>query len=310
MALAELESLFGDGRGEEALMTISQDGNEELAIRRQAIVSLGRLRSTAGRQLILNWIKDRDVGDAALHALRFYGSPEVSQAIIDGFSGLQTGHVSAAVATLCARVESAKQLLDAIENQRIDRDVVAAYEWRQLLALNDEQISAQVLRIWPQSQEWQDLAAQKERVAALLTPDGIKNADLLKGAALFQKNCANCHRLLGQGAEIGPDLTGGQRSNLNYLIDNIVSPSAEVATNYRASLFELSDGQVVVGVVLSQLPDRIVVQTKEGPSTLQREEIENRVESGNSLMPNGLLNPLSDQEVIDLLSFLKRAGYE
>ena len=70
----------------------------------------------------------------------------------------------------------------------------------------------------------------------------------------------------------------------------------------------MADGQVIVGVVLNQLPDRLTVQTQEAVVTLSRSEIEDRQESSQSLMPNGLLNGLSDQEIVALFSFLKSAG--
>ena len=70
----------------------------------------------------------------------------------------------------------------------------------------------------------------------------------------------------------------------------------------------MADGQVIVGVILNQLPDRLTVQTQEGVVTLSRSEIEDRQESSQSLMPNGLLNGLSDQEIVALFSFLKNAG--
>ena len=92
------------------------------------------------------------------------------------------------------------------------------------------------------------------------------------------------------------------------MLQNIITPSEEVATNYRTSLFEMADGQVIVGVVLNQLPDRLTVQTQEAVVTLSRSEIEDRQESSQSLMPNGLLNGLSDQEIVALFSFLKSAG--
>ena len=308
LALAELEQLFGEGRGEETLMMIARDGREELAIRKQALVSLGESRSEAARELLLSLLADRDLGGAALRALRYYNDEAVAAAIVKRFPKFRPDDAPTAIATLCAREVSAGLLLKAIRQGKIEADWVAAYEWRQLLALEQEDVTQAVYEIWPESRDWTDLESQKKRVQGLLTEQRLDQADMAKGAQLFQKNCANCHRLLGQGADVGPDLTGGQRENLTYLVQNIVSPSEEVATNYRTSLFQMVDGQVIVGVVLSQLPDRLTVQTKEGQVTLLRSEIEERKESSNSLMPNGLLAPLSDDEVVDLMGYLQRAG--
>ncbi|MEC7599484.1 MAG: c-type cytochrome, partial [Planctomycetota bacterium] len=221
---------------------------------------------------------------------------------------LRPDDVPKAITTLTARPASARRLLKAIGEEQIASDWIGAYEWRQLLSLNQDDLTREVYKLWPESQTWDDLEGQLQRVARLLTEENLAQADMQQGAALFRKNCANCHRLLGEGALIGPDLTGGQRGNLRYLLQNIITPSEEVATNYRTSLFEMADGQVIVGVVLNQLPDRLTVQTQEAVVTLSRSEIEDRQESSQSLMPNGLLNGLSDQEIVALFSFLKSAG--
>ena len=75
------------------------------------------------------------------------------------------------------------------------------------------------------------------------------------------KSCGQCHRLFGQGGRVGPDLTGAQRSNLTYLVENIVSPSASLAETFRMSTVELKQGRVINGVVLSQTPRAITIQT-------------------------------------------------
>lgn len=308
LVLAELDSLFGEGRGDEALLAIAQDGNADLAIRKQALLSLGGARSDKGRELLLKLISDRDLSGAALTALRNYEDEHVFEAVVNVFPRLRPDDVPKAITTLTARPASARRLLKAIGEERIASDWIGAYEWRQLLSLNQADLTREVYKLWPESQTWDDLEGQLQRVERLLTEENLAQADLQHGATLFRKNCANCHRLLGEGALIGPDLTGGQRGNLRYLLQNIITPSEEVATNYRTSLFEMADGQVIVGVVLNQLPDRLTVQTKEGVVTLSRSEIEDRQESSQSLMPNGLLNGLSDEEIVALFSFLKNAG--
>ena len=83
---------------------------------------------------------------------------------------------------------------------------------------------------------------------ALLTPDYLKSADLNAGKAIFTKNCASCHKLNGEGNDVGPDLTGSQRANLDYVLENVLDPSAVVPGEYKMTAFYLNDGRVITGL--------------------------------------------------------------
>ena len=77
----------------------------------------------------------------------------------------------------------------------------------------------------------------------------MKRADLSQGRALFKKTCATCHRLFGEGEQVGPDITGSNRANLDYLLENVVDPSAVLGKDYRMSVLALADGRVISGLV-------------------------------------------------------------
>ena len=118
------------------------------------------------------------------------------------------------------------------------------------------------------------------------------------------QSCATCHTLFGQGGKIGPDLTGAQRSNLDYLLQNIVDPSALVAPAYRMSTVVLSDGRVLNGIVNDTPGSAVTIQTPTERLVVNRAEIEQLRKSELSLMPDGLLDVISDSEVRNLLAYL------
>jgi putative heme-binding domain-containing protein len=121
---------------------------------------------------------------------------------------------------------------------------------------------------------------------------------------LFAKTCATCHRLFGTGEEIGPDLTGSGRKDLDYLLSNVVDPSAVVNPDYQVTILALADGRVVNGIVLTETERKVTLQTDQTRLTIPRDEIVERKRSSQSLMPDGLLQPFTADQVRDLISYL------
>jgi putative heme-binding domain-containing protein len=127
---------------------------------------------------------------------------------------------------------------------------------------------------------------------------------LSQGRALFQKNCASCHVLYGEGVKIGPDLTGSNRKNLDYLLENIVDPSASVGADFRTLIALLDDGRVINGVITATSERTLTLQTAQEPVTLDRNSIGSMQQSNTSLMPDGLLQNLSSEQIRDLVGYL------
>jgi putative heme-binding domain-containing protein len=121
---------------------------------------------------------------------------------------------------------------------------------------------------------------------------------------VFEKVCANCHALFGKGNAIGPDLTGANRGNLQYLLENVIDPSASVAADFRTSTVVLVDGRVVTGVVSKPTPRTVAVQTATEKLTLPASDVERIKPTNQSLMPEGLFNTLKEDQVRDLIAFL------
>ena len=110
--------------------------------------------------------------------------------------------------------------------------------------------------------------------------------------------------MFGEGKHIGPDLTGSNRNNLDYLLENILDPSAVVAADFRASVFALKNGRVITGVAVEQTDRTVSIQTQNELITVERSEIDEMKLTNNSLMPDGLLQPLTDDQVCNLIGYL------
>jgi thiosulfate/3-mercaptopyruvate sulfurtransferase len=139
-----------------------------------------------------------------------------------------------------------------------------------------------------------------------LTPDSLRSVDRSNGRLVFSKHCANCHRLFGEGSESGgPDLTGLQRSNLDYLLTTIVDPNAMIGNDYQAVIVLTTKGRTITGLVLQDDQRNLTIQEATEKVTIPKDEIEQRSPSKVSFMPEGALQKLSDEEVRDLIGYLQ-----
>ncbi|HMO36110.1 MAG TPA: c-type cytochrome, partial [Gemmatales bacterium] len=239
-----------------------------------------------------------------IKSLARYDSDEVHSLLIGRYNGLTLDEKQDAIATLVARPRYARALLDALDAKTIPSlDILApsVVALRQLQAVD---IRKRVAERWGGEVTTE---AIKERIGKLqnqLTSATLQQANLKKGRTLFDKHCATCHRLFGEGQAIGPELTGAQRSSLDYLLENTVNPNAIVPQDYRATTFVLQNGQVLTGMILSQQGDSLTIQTASEKLTIRKQDIEEQQQTSKSLMPEGLLDSLSLEEIRDLFGYL------
>ena len=138
----------------------------------------------------------------------------------------------------------------------------------------------------------------------VLTPNALAQADPHAGRAVFAGICATCHTLYGEGGKIGPDLTGANRDNLDYLLENIADPSAVVAPDFRMSLITLKDGRVLAGMVTAKNEHTLTLRTMTDVQTVERAEIGKIEESPLSMMPEGLLAAFTPEQTLNLFAYL------
>src|SRR5262249_53159086 len=121
-----------------------------------------------------------------------------------------------------------------------------------------------------------------------------------------QVACGNCHRVQGRGEWVGPDLsTIGTKYGKDELLRSILSPSSAIGYNYRTAVIATKDGPVFTGRPVEDSRDRLVLKTAEGQRIVIRTgDVEARSGSDVSLMPEGLAETMSDQDLVDLLAFL------
>ncbi len=301
----ELSVVFGDGRALNDLARIARSNGADPGGRRDAVRVLVEARAPGLEPLLRQLIDERDLGPDAARGLAVFDDPQLPRFLFAQFAKLKEPTRDAVVVTLCARPASARLLLADVASGTIDRSRIPAFQVRQMAGFSDVEVRRQVSKLWPELKTIS--AAKRTRIDQLksrLAPAVLSAADRVQGRRRFAQTCATCHTLFGQGGKIGPDLTGSQRSNIDYLLENIIDPSAIVQPAYKMSTIALADGRVLNGIVVEQSGPTLTVQTPTERLTLNRADVEEVRKSNLSLMPEGLLDVLPEQEIRDLFAYL------
>lgn len=210
---------------------------------------------------------------------------------------------------LVSRPRFATDLLKAIEAGKLPKSDLGPAAARQVRGFNDAKLNALLAKVWGEARE---TSADKLKLMAELkarhTPAEIASGDASRGRALFASVCGQCHKLFGEGGALGPDLTGSGRRDLNYLVENIVDPSAVVDAAYFLNTLTLKDGRVLSGIVGAQTERTLTLRMIGQENVIERTEIAQRATLPISLMPEGLLQALSPEQQKDLLKYLMGDG--
>ena len=138
-----------------------------------------------------------------------------------------------------------------------------------------------------------------------MTRDYLKKGDASRGRLLFYQTCFKCHQLFGEGGRVGPDLTGSGRKQVDYLLSNLLDPSAEVDAAYKLTTIITTAGRLYSGFVIYQ-DDRVVrLRTQNADVQLQMKEVDEIIPTNKSMMPEGMLETISKKDFFALIKYLQ-----
>ena len=301
--VAALEALFGLPGADERLSRLVLDDSLPAARRAAALAALTDSRGAGLSATSAAVLTVPGLGAAALRGLAVAGEPAGAERIVADYARLDPVTRAGALMALVSRREWAAALASAVETGRIAAADVGPDVVRQVRALRDGTLARRLeaaVTARPSASGRVSIDTRRAR----LTPAVLAAADSAAGRRLWERLCATCHRLHGDGGALGPDLTGAGRHDLDYLLANVVTPSAVVSPDYRLRQAILDDGRVVAGLLERRTADAVVLRTAAGRETLPADEIEELRDAGVSLMPEGLLDGLTDDEVRDLIAYL------
>jgi len=304
-----LSLTFGSTRALAALRKTLSDPSADLNARRAALNSLLDAKDAGLPPILQGLLGDAELRSQAIRGLAGYEDAGTPGSLLRAYPSLNEGEKRDALNALASRAPFAKALMAALADGRVPRNALTADLIRQLRSLKNDEVKQALAKVYGTIREsTADKQAEIERYRRIYGAGGSQPGDAPRGRAVFNKVCAQCHTLFGVGGKVGPDITGANRGDLNYLLETILDPNAVIPNDYRAWTIDMKDGRSITGIVKQQDDKSVTALTQNETLVLPRKEIDSIQQSELSMMPEGLLAPLSDQEVRDLLYYLSRPG--
>lgn len=279
------------------------DGNQPTAQRIRAMQSLQLARSeepTLALGNLLDAREPQELQSAALAQLARLTSPGVVEKLLSAWPGLGPTLRRQGVEILLARSDRAPLVLDALADGRLSVRDLDPTRIKQLSSHADARIRERAQQLLAQASP-SDRAQVLHDYQAALSLSG----DTLAGKALFAKVCATCHKLEGNGHEIGPNLATVQNRGAEAILTNVIDPNREVNPQFVNYLLVTADGRTLTGMIGAETATSItLVRAENQTDTVLRSEIESLESTGASLMPEGLEKDLSPQAMADLIAYL------
>lgn len=308
-AARDLNLVFGSGRAADDLIAVVKDAEGDANARLNAFKSLTRTAKPELQGVIRSQINDKVLATAARKALAAYDHPNIPKALLQPWPVRSQEQQAATVDTLTSRASYAKELLEAVKAGKVPANAISPFQARQILNLGDESLTKLLTEAWGEIRETPE--AKKKEFAkweALLTKATLAKADQSKGRLMFMAACGACHKMYGQGGAIAPELTGSDRRNLKYLLENILDPNMVVPADFRVTVFTLKDGRTLTGVIPEKTERTLTVQTPAERLTIEKTQIVKQEQLTQSLMPEGLLAALGEENVVSLIAYLMGPG--
>ncbi|WP_306550166.1 c-type cytochrome [Daejeonella sp.] len=294
-------------------LTVIADENADFDHRLSYIVIFGQTNQPESVPILLRIIESSKssgaMKEASLVALQRYDIDEIGLRIVKAYPQFRgdSGVRNAALDLFASRTSWANELFIAIsETKRISKDDVSDQIARRLKQLNNTKISTSADKYWPNVK----LSTSSEKNQAIAKYSKLiksGSGDINKGRILYLANCGYCHRLFNEGGNIGPDLTGYERSNVNYFLLNVVDPNADIREGYGLHRFVTKDGRTIEGKLAASNGDTHTIQTQAGKEIiLTVSQIKEMKALPVSIMPERILNRLNDQEVRDLFAYIMK----
>ncbi len=297
---------FGSPAAFEELRREVLDPKAPLAARVSSLDSLLGAKDSKLPPILRRLLVTQDMRSPALKGLAAYEDTEAPAAIFAVYSGLKPEEKRDALNTMVARVSYACALVAALEKGTVARGDLSADIVRQLRNLRQPELTSRLEAIWGKTREsgagkLKEIARYK---AMILSANGSK-PDRSRGRAVFSHTCQQCHTLFGVGGKVGPDLTGSNRADIDYLLENIIDPNAVIPIDYRTWLLETKDDRLITGILRRQDDRSVTLVTANETVTIPRAEIHSLTQGELSMMPEGILTGLGDDAVRDLVSYLR-----
>ncbi|MCF6314356.1 MAG: c-type cytochrome [Verrucomicrobiales bacterium] len=297
-----LSQIFGDQAATAKALATLRNDKAATADRRAALKSLIIQQNVELRKELEKLIDDPDLRIDAIRAYSSLADKQAPKILLAHYSDFDDASKRAVIETLSTRNQYSLALIKAIAEKTVPKKDIPAYIARSLQGQHSKIFTAAYGNLGELSK---DKTALIKKYKKLLSHQALTKAKASNGRAIFQRTCAPCHVLYGDGGKIGPELTGSNRADLDYILLNILDPSGDIPDAYKLVSITTKGGQLLAGTIAQEDEQRIILNMVGVSTTVLKSDIKKRGTSPLSMMPEGLLQTLKPNEIIDLIKYLQ-----
>ena len=297
----------------EALSALIEDDEQATSARLEAAARLVELRGELpARDALLELLQpaaDPELVRGVIAIVREMRDEGTGRALLEHFEALTAEGRRGVIRACLRRDEWSLQLLDAIADGSVNHANLSAGLWQWLQRSENERIAQRASEV--AGAAGQATSADRAAVYERLRPLAALAGDAERGKAVFQETCLVCHTFAGEGGQVGPALDGiGARGKAEVLLE-IVDPNRSLESNYQLWLVRTLEGQLLSGRIVSESRTSFELCDSAGElSIIQREDVDEMAAQGISIMPEGLIDAFSEEQVRDLLEYVGRVAKE
>jgi putative membrane-bound dehydrogenase-like protein len=295
-----------------SLVATLSDGTASITDRIAAARQVISLRPKEDKALtqVLNVISPRTppaLTSGLLDAIASSRAAGAGSALVERMEAWTPAARTSAIRILLNRPASTLALLGALEKGSVKLSDLALDQKQALAGHPDKGISKRTKKLLARGGDLPN--PDRQKVIDRLLPLVKKTGNVGKGKEVFKNQCAKCHTHSGEGANIGPDLTGMAAHPKEELLIHIFDPSRSVEGNFRLYTVTMLDGRVFTGMLASETRTTLeIIDAEAKRTTLPRAKVETLAASNKSLMPEGFEKELKEEQIVDLLEFLTQRG--
>jgi putative heme-binding domain-containing protein len=297
----EIGQIFGDAGAAQEAMALLKDQKAKIKDRKSALKSLITQKEPGLNEIIRSLLEEPEI---RIDAIRAFGKIEGadSNQLIKQYSDWDTQARRAVIETLATKKETSEALLIALQKKQILPSEIPAYTARTLHSLLGERFDEIYGKVQVQSTNKKELILKYSKL--LDRPEAIKS-DPARGRVVFSAVCGTCHKMYGEGGLLGPDLTGSNRTNREYILLNIVDPNFDVPDGYKMVIVKTKDNRVLAGTIGEEDSQKVVLKMVAGKEIIPKENIKERQKLPLSMMPEGILETIPTEDFFALIKYLQ-----
>jgi putative membrane-bound dehydrogenase-like protein len=297
-----VSELFGDAEATQKALTLLKNKNADKHDREKALQMLAAQQKPELVKEIPGLLEEENLRTAAIRAVAAFDQEHLGKLLLEKYPSLSENEKMEIIRTMSTRSKYGNLLANEIKTQNIPKKDIPVAVARQLHRV----VGSGFIEIWGPIEHIPKDEAAYEKYRRLITEKELAGANLLEGKKLFMQSCGSCHQLFGEGSDIGPDLTGSNRQDVDYILLNVLEPSAEIQDAYRMVVIITLDGRTYTGNISAESPRQITLKVVgQGPVIINKSNIQSKEITPVSLMPPGLFESLSEKEVVSLMAYLQ-----